>query len=126
MKLLIPIKPVAKGRPRTRVVRTGKKVFATFYTDSKTRQFEEAVYSYCVANKINITKDVPLEIYIEFNFIKPKSSKNIYHIVKPDIDNLCKSLLDGMKIKDENVVFLSARKYYEKVESIYIEIKEII
>jgi Holliday junction resolvase RusA-like endonuclease len=44
--------------------------------------------------------NIPLVMVILFVFVKPKSAKKrIFHTVKPDIDNLCKLVMDALNPK---------------------------
>jgi len=121
IKFFIPGKCIPKLRPRFARIETKKKKFVQTYTSKVTRIYENKVSLF--ANKYNIP-DQPLEVELEFNFKRPKSaSKRIFHNVKPDIDNLIKSTLDGLRIKDQIIYRLSALKQYSDYEGVLITIK---
>lgn len=58
----------------------------------------------------------PVRVELVFYFTRPKSVKRDYPSVKPDIDKLCRTVLDaatGRLFKDDSqVVILNARKEY--------------
>ena len=93
--------PIPKGRPRFRSM--GK--FVQTYTDIKTRSFEALIAEQAKEALLNAP-----------------------HTKKPDIDNLCKSVLDGMA----NIVFkndgqissLHATKKYGTVGFINVLVRE--
>ena len=77
------------------------------YTPDETRSFEAIVsqLAFVAMRKagLKIAQSVPVHLMIEFTFQVPKSlSKKAhldrlgnYHINKPDLTNLCKSIEDG-------------------------------
>jgi Holliday junction resolvase RusA-like endonuclease len=73
----------------------------------------------------------PVSLCIEFYFSKPKSApkKRRYPTVKPDIDNLLKTVLDamnGLVFKDDKqVVDCRVSKHYGQVPKIRIEAYEL-
>lgn len=117
-KFVVPISPVAKGRPRTDFA--SHKV----YTPKKTRTYEaivrgllfEALGSKCFA------KDVPLYLCLNFYVKRPQRLMRkkdpegpVPHTRRPDLDNFLKSFLDGFNehLSDDAQVFkLNATKYY--------------
>ena len=117
-----PLKAVAKERPRM-----GK---YCVYTSKNTVAFENSIKQIWNAQYIKhplLMK--PLAVFIIFNFIKPKTSKNQYPSVRPDCDNLIKSLTDsltGLAWKDDaQICILNAKKVYSlenKIELIYQEL----
>lgn len=132
MKIELNIKPVSKSRPRFNVY-TGRT-----YTDTKTREFEEAVgYLYKLKGG-KYFDDKFIKVKIDFYFKVPKSYskkktdealKGILRPTKNDIDNLCKSVLDGLlgiAYKDDRTICeVSASKYFDLEDKIIIEIEEI-
>ena len=115
------IELVAKGRPKM-----GK---WGVYTPAKTRQFELALKNvFCnlpqVAKKegqnfgLNLPIACACEVEIIFYFAKPKTAKRKEHTVRPDLDNLVKSVCDSAnKIlwnDDSLIVKLNAEKRYSK------------
>lgn len=77
-KIIVPGKPVAKDRPR--INKSGK-----MYTTLKTKQYEELVFA-----KTREVVPVPLEGNVKITI--RIYAKNL----KSDIDNVIKSILDGM------------------------------
>jgi len=122
IQFTIPGVPKAKGRPRFRTF--GK--FVSTYTDSKTVKAENNIRSIFerLKNLPKIANYTPVNIDIEFQMAIPSSiSKkkrlelnNQFHIKKPDIDNLCKSVLDGLNevayTDDSLISKLSCEKFY--------------
>ena len=77
----------------------------------------------------------PIEISLSFFLRLPKSkqlrkTKGLYHISKPDIDNLIKFILDVMSdiiyADDAYVCKINAAKYYSDTPRTEITVKEII
>ena len=99
MRIVIPGKPVPKGRPRLGM--NGKKAYV--YTPPETKQYEQAVGW---AAKSKGCKQIKGPVTIQID---------IYIAGKADIDNICKSLLDGLNgiafVDDDQVVGLYVRKH---------------
>lgn len=125
--------PIPKGRPRFRSM--GK--FVTTYTDSKTRSFEELIAEHAKEAMGDMEPlETPLSVFLHFTLPIPASASkkvkeallNAPHTKKPDIDNLCKSVLDGMA----NIVFkndgqissLHATKKYGNTGFINVLVRE--
>lgn len=122
--------PVPKQRPRfTRGGRT--------YTPAQTKKFENLVkFSYI--EQCSKKFDGPVAMVIDFYFSIPKStpkykrgkmlSGEIPHTKKKDIDNLCKSVMDGLNgvayNDDGQVCVLCATKNYGEEPHINIGITE--
>jgi Holliday junction resolvase RusA-like endonuclease len=116
--------PIAKGRPKFR--RIGK--FVSTYTPKKTKDYETLVAE--AATKCmdgHEPLETPLRLNVTFNMPIPKSYSKKHKdaclegldkpINKPDIDNLCKSLFDGMNgivFKDDGqiVTLIVSKKYW--------------
>jgi Holliday junction resolvase RusA-like endonuclease len=108
----------------------GRKPFVQFYTDKKTVEYEEHVGQQALIQLRTVevdgdedftlpVRDCRIIASLRFNFEKPKSyPKSIVHMTKkPDIDNLIKTVLDGLVkhgvIEDDNCVTdLSLSKRY--------------
>lgn len=85
---VLEIKPIAKGRPRF------GKGFA--YTPSKTRQYENEVAQLLKKQYWGLPLKGPISVAITFLFERPKKPKHsVWHIVKPDADNLTKGVCDS-------------------------------
>ncbi len=107
--------PVAKARPRFRYNRSRKNF--TCYTPQKTKIYEEVLKYYAMQLRIpKELKDKPVSLDIQFLFPNKKQTWLGCKISKPDIDNLIKSVLDGLnKIvynDDRQVYKIIASKYY--------------
>lgn len=90
--LFIPMEPVAKGRPR--MTRAGRP-----YTPAKTAAYEKDLKSFLMRD---IGDQAPmtgaLDVRISFVISRPKSvsaKKRALPMVKPDIDNLAKAVMDA-------------------------------
>lgn len=124
--------PIAKGRPKFSVVNG---IIQT-HTPKKTTDYEMSVYnsfiSYYPDKNINYENGVEIEIVAYFqipqSFSKKKKlemeGKNMLN--RPDIDNVCKSILDGLnKIFDDKYIFsVKAIKKWSINPRCEIKIKE--
>lgn len=104
--------PVPKGRPRFSRTSTGH---VRTYTPQKTTEYESRV---ALAAQGTPLLSSPLCISINFYIKRPKALKGdspIPHTKRPDLDNLVKAVLDGLKAymtDDALVCSLSAAKFY--------------
>lgn len=120
----ILIDPRAKGRPR--FTRRG---FA--YTPKETKDYENVLRAELLKQwgRDPIEKGVPLKIECVFHIEKPKSSKREYPTVKPDGDNLLKSILDaanGVLFNDDaQVVKMVIEKNYSTEGFIELRISRL-
>ena len=125
--------PIPKGRPRFRSM--GK--FVQTYTDSKTRDFEALIAEHAkIAMGDMEPLETPLSVFLHFSLPIPASAtKKVRdallatpHTKKPDIDNLCKSVLDGMANivfkNDGQIASLHAKKVYADYGFINVLIME--
>jgi len=122
-QIYLPIKPIGKGRPR--FTRKGHA-----YTPQKTRDAENIIAMMLRSQTSYFMNEIiegPFHLDILFVIKKPKSSKNEYPIVKPDIDNILKLIGDSgnghMWHDDCQIVSISTAKIYEQgkfVEGIYL------
>ena len=125
--------PVPKGRPRFRSM--GK--FVSTYTDSKTRGFEALIAEQAKDAMGDMEPlETPLTVFLHFTLPIPASASkkvkeallNTPHTKKPDIDNLCKSVLDGMAgiifQNDGQIASLHATKKYGNTGFINVLVKE--
>ena len=119
MTIQVPGIPVGKGRPRMSV-RGGH---AMAYTPEKTVRYENLVRTMFVnAYPDAVPLDVPVKVIVDAEFPIPKSwSKKkrndaFYVTKKPDIDNVIKSVFDGLNgvawTDDSLVAVLEASKRY--------------
>lgn len=128
--LTIPGNPVPKGRPRFRVINSKfGKPFVSTYTPKDTTVYEERVARFArtgMANRKPI-ENKPLKVVIVAYLPIPKTkfsakklpdvyAGNIKPIVKPDLDNIAKSVIDacnGIIWKDDNLICsLTVKKEY--------------
>lgn len=117
--ITIPIVPVAKGRPRF----GGGRVF----TPSKTLKYEREI-AMIVRKQIRSSLNGALSVTLIFSMPKPKSCKREHPSVRPDIDNLQKSVLDSLNgiawADDGQIVQLAGWKVYERQPFVQISIQE--
>ena len=116
------VAPEPKGRPR--FTRTGHA-----YTPKKTSDFEKKIAWMAKARlqSCGIVKPIQSAIELEATFFlaKPKSVKNRdYPVVKPDLDNLLKAVLDALNgilyEDDKQIVRIVASKAYAESPAILI------
>lgn len=127
--------PISKLRHRT-VINNGKCIT---YTPKKTTQYEEIIKWHAIREMENkVPFDVAVVIAVIFYFSPPKSwprkkkkeviSNNSFHIVKPDVDNLLKSVKDALNgivyIDDKLVCQAIVSKQYSEVPSIHILVEK--
>ena len=83
--------------------------------------------TYKLMNKATIGGAVQLEL--TFVLVKPKTVKRIYPFVRPDLDKLCRAVLDaltGIAYKDDQqVVSLFATKSYGERAGVFILLTEL-
>lgn len=119
--LKFDVTPEPKGRPR--FTKTGRT-----YTDAKTLAFERTIQTLARLQFKRTPFDCPLAIGVCFYFERPKSVRREQHTVKPDIDNLLKSVLDSLnKIcwnDDAQIVSVNSFKFYAAKSGIILEIRE--
>lgn len=129
--------PIAKGRPK--FSRQGG--FVRSYTPAKTTNYENLVkLSYleaCGGEPCLLEGEVSMRIDAFFPIPKSTSKKKkeqmltgeIRHTKRPDIDNLCKSILDGLNkiafLDDSQIVHLIANKYYSEQSRVEVMIEEV-
>ena len=137
MQIIIDGPAVPQGRPRA--VRAGSGV--RMYDPPKSRNYKEVVRlkckSYMSRNQIK-TVTGPLALHLTFYFKPPKSyskkrieaikSREELFTKKPDLDNLAKSILDGMSgtvfVDDAQIVYMSLQKEYADRDYVIAEITE--
>jgi len=106
--------PVPKGRPR--FYRAGK--YIGTYTPKNTRKWEEFVRFQALQYRPKEVPECAIEMELLFLIPRPKSlpKKVKYHIKKPDIENLAKSILDALQgifyRNDSQIYKLSLIKEY--------------
>ena len=132
----IPGKAQAKQRPKF------NRLSGRAYTPKQTISFENWVkdcYFRSISSIDNKPTDKPLKVsitmYVEIPQSKSKKQKEkmltgeIKPIVKPDVDNVAKSILDALNgiiyLDDKQVVDLRVRKQYAEVPSVSVWISEV-
>lgn len=123
IRILIPGKPVAKGRPRAARTKNGVRL----YTPEKTASYEGLVAM--LAHEAMNGRDPlegPCSARIQVTLAPPASASKkvrdlmlagaILPVTKPDLDNLAKSLFDAMNgivfVDDRQVCDFSINKHY--------------
>lgn len=120
--LEIDVRPFPKERPRL----SGRRIV---YTPYKTRSFENRIaYEWKKKYKDLILKGA-VKLDLLFCFKKAKSCKKTLHTQRPDIDNLLKSILDGLNkvafVDDCQVVELNSKKVFSDTDKILITVTEL-
>lgn len=137
MQFIIYGDPVAKGRPK--FSRQGN--FVRTYTPAKTTNYENLVkLSYieaCGGAPQTLEGEVSIRIDAYFSIPKSTSKKKkaqmlngeIRHTKRPDVDNVCKSVVDGLNkiafCDDNQIVHLEANKYYSDTPRIEVRLEGI-
>jgi len=130
----VDINPVPKGRPRFSKVGG----FMRSYTPKKTSDYETEVRTQAQAVMTREPLETPLAVYLYFRLPIPRShSKKRQEACltgserptkKPDIDNLAKSVLDGLNgvvwHDDSQIVSLHLTKVYARNPGIDLLIRE--
>ena len=118
MELIIPIRPKPKGRPR-------------FYKGHAVTPQETRDYETAIGMEASLLVDEPLKgaIFIDITFSFKVRSGSGWHTKKPDLDNLVKSVLDGLNgilwEDDKQVAEIRARKFYGSDDYVKILIQEM-
>ena len=122
-----------QGKARARFTKTGRA-----YTPKKTVDYENEI---AIKAKQAMGSSEPLKtavaVYVYANYKVPASyskqrrSDCLAGVERPkvnDIDNVCKSVLDGMNnvvyVDDKQVVSLHATKRFDTIESVHVLVKE--
>jgi len=127
--------PVAKGRPR--MTKTGR-----VYTPSKTRAYEERIRQLTAIEMVGRSAtESPVIVHVAAVFESPPSwpkakqlallQGGVFHAIKPDLDNLVKTALDGICFEngavrdDKQIVELCAFKSYGPHARLMLDVFEI-
>lgn len=127
--------PKGKGRPRFSKVGG----YVKTYTPKATHDYERLVAEAFLSQNGIIFDHPYLDVYITAYFPIPKSTKKsdklsmskglIPYNHKPDVDNIAKSILDGLNgvawNDDRQVVSLKVKKFYGVETKAIIRIKEL-
>lgn len=120
--VILPIRPVAKARPR--LGRNGNA-----YTPRKTKAFEEDVarlYRGAGGRMFNGA----LAVNVEFVY-RTNEKRKLYteKTTRPDIDNLLKALFDGLNgvawADDSQIVYINARKSWGEYNAIKLIVERV-
>ena len=116
----IPITAVPKSRPRT--FTTSKGISRT-YTPLKTKNFEDFVRTWLQVKYKGKPIEGPINLEVKFSLPIPKSytkkkkseclSDGSNHFIKPDLDNLEKSVMDAA----EGVLYRNDSQICSKISS---------
>jgi Holliday junction resolvase RusA-like endonuclease len=136
LTFVVPGAPVPKGRPR--MTRKGR-----VFTPAKTRTYERTIALSAQAAKSKLAGgqlfDSAVMVTIHCHFKMPKSWSRkrkeamLYepHIQLPDLDNLVKSVLDGLNQTfgiwddDKQVAAVTATKHWSEESSVLVRIEKI-
>ena len=120
ISFVAPVAPKGKARHRTSKGRA--------YTPSDQVRWEQQFALFAAEYRSEQTLVGPLGLYVTAVFPRPKRllrkkdpADFIFHISKPDADNVCKSICDALNDTgwwrdDSQVAFMSCTKYYEEKE----------
>ena len=136
ISMALPFWPTPKGRPRFKV--KYNRVYT--FTPRDTREFENQISDYYkgAAQGYKFPKGTPIIVSLDFGMHIPASTSKrrkenminglIHHAVKPDLDNLAKSVLDALNgvawHDDAQIVELHVQKHYALSPHIYLSIHE--
>jgi Holliday junction resolvase RusA-like endonuclease len=142
VKLFVDLEPIGKGRPRA-AARGGH---AVMYTPSRTAAWEDAACVSIMRQAGGKKLRAPLAVAIVAVFPRTKAqlatdrhgnvkagSDRLWHVKKPDADNVAKIVLDALVragvIEDDcSVVYQSTRKVIRAVDErpgLYIDITTV-
>lgn len=136
--LKIDIAPVAKARPRFKMIHG----HAMAYTTAKTKDFEQQIAEHYAlrANGVYFDRELPLKVSIVFGLPVPKATTKsrrlamltgrLKPVKRPDIDNYAKAVLDALNgvawADDAQIVELALYKKYAEEPYTQIYIRESV
>lgn len=132
MVVHIDMTPVPKARPRAVVIGGHARLYTPATTRAAEQQIAEAVRA--AADGETYEAGTPVTIDVTFGMPIPKTSRhtseNDAHHKKPDVDNLVKTVLDGINASgvwrdDSQVTAITATKIYAKMPYINIKIEKM-
>lgn len=122
--------PVPKGRGR--IMSSGNKRWQV--TPARTRMYEHHVSDIAARAMIDACRlepfDGPLYVKLTFWLPRPKSVTRMWPFARPDLDNLTKSVLDGLNgvvfHDDAQVCCMDLAKHYaDALVGVQVEITEL-
>lgn len=144
IQFAVPGQPVAKGRPRFRIVRPKDGAeFVNTYSPPETVAYEARVSRFATAAMkaagITSPSPWPIELMIELRMQIPESwtkKKRLAASIgtvratkKPDADNVLKGIKDAMNgivwADDAQVVLLTVRKLYHAEPAVIVAVREV-
>lgn len=134
--------PVAKGRPRARIVKggPGKPDFVSLYTPAETAAYEAKVGQLAkLAMNGKFPSSAPIEVLIELRMQIPVSwskkkqvaaaSGQVRATKKPDSDNVLKAVTDACNgivwADDAQIVVTTVRKLYSAQPCVVMAVREV-
>jgi Holliday junction resolvase RusA-like endonuclease len=115
--------PIPQGSKTARVI-NGR---AVMYEANKQHKIWREILSH--AMRECKPTDKPVRVELVFSFVRPKTSKRVHPSVKPDIDKLCRTVLDAatgkLFLDDSQVIILNAQKHYAVAAGVLIRCYEI-
>jgi len=117
VNLTIPGEPVPKGRPRF-----GKN--GRVYTPRESQAYEALVGWHALKARRKFSKGTPLKIQADF-YCTPRAAQQL-----PDLDNLLKSLLDGLQScgaieNDRDVVAIEVYRWQDATPRTEVTVERI-
>lgn len=120
--------PIPKARARTVRLKNGK---SHSFTPIETEIWENIIRTSALPHRPERLLEGALALEATFYFMPPKNrpKKRVYPSVKPDLDNLTKSVKDALEgliyANDSQIVEEHTRKLYDKTPRIEVVIKQI-
>ena len=129
-------KPKGSTRPfcvnRKQVEQGQRPVIVTTGNNPNAKEWQQLVSMTAQQHRPDTLYQGAVEIGLHFYFARPKSvsvKKRPYHTVKPDIDKLCRNILDALSgvvyVDDTQVVKLTASKAYDQAPRVEITVREV-
>lgn len=127
--------PQGKARPRFRKIGN----FVQTYTPAKTKSYEDEIKMFAKA-AMGATEplETPVEVFLYIRNTVPASyskkrteaclTNTEKHIKKPDLDNVIKSVIDGMDkivfLNDSQITSIHSTKVYGEVGKVEVLVRE--
>lgn len=128
LNLFVHGDPKPKGSKRAFVVK-GKPVLVE--SNKRVWEWQHWVRQQILIHRLHETYEGPVSVSLVFCFRRPKSAKKRhYPHVKPDIDKLCRTVLDALVgadaiLDDAQVVYLVAKKKYDDTPGCAIHVERL-